>query len=329
MTALAIADLHLSEKARDAYRFAAMERIAALVEQYKVDELLVLGDLTESKDYHPASLVNDVVDIMYSFSCLANVYINRGNHDYTETDTPFFHFLRRFKRIQWINSVKLIELTIGRSLFLPHTRDWENEWPKTSLKSQDWIFAHNTFEGAETEHGKRLSGIPASALLKGARVVSGDIHKPQTLDSGITYVGAPYQVDFGDDFDPRVLLLTQKGFTSIPLPGPQKRLIELKKGYKLSKIEAEPGDIVKVRYQLTSDEQPDWFEIKSLIKEQLSGKGLTVHLVQPEMTLIKSKRVNIRKVETKSDERIVQEFGSQRQLPKDTLAAGMVILQEA
>ena len=60
MTALVTADLHLSEKPRDGYRFAAMERIAELIEKHKPSTLLLLGDLTESKDYHPALLVNDV-----------------------------------------------------------------------------------------------------------------------------------------------------------------------------------------------------------------------------------------------------------------------------
>lgn len=325
MTALAIADLHLSEKARDEYRFAVMERIAALIEKHRVSTLLVLGDLTESKDYHPATLVNDVVDIIYSFSCLSEVIILTGNHDYTQTDCPFFHFLRRFKRVRWINRVEFIDLSIGRCLFLPHTRDWQNEWPKLSNKTQDWIFAHNTFEGAETEHGKKLSGIPTDVFPKGVPVISGDIHTPQVLGP-VTYVGSPYLIDFGDDFDPRTLLISGSDYKSIPLPGPQKRLIELADGYNLSKIKARKGDIVKVRYSLTPEEQPDWFAIKTQIKEQLIAKGIEVHLVQPEMSLIKAKRVAIKKAPLKSDERVVQEFGVQKKLLKPTMAIGMELL---
>jgi predicted phosphodiesterase len=306
MTALAIADLHLSEKVRDVYRFAAMDRIAGLIEKHKPDELLVLGDLTESKDYHPATLVNDVVDIMYSFSCLAEVYILLGNHDYTQTDCPFFHFLKHFKRVRWVGAVSQLSLSIGKCLFLPHTRNWEEDWANIdTMQDLNWAFAHNTFEGATTEHGKKLNGIPTDIFPEGVPVVSGDIHTPQKLGP-VTYVGSPYCVDFGDDFDPRVLLLSDKGMKSIPLPGPQKRLIDLKAGYKLAKVEAEPGDIVKVRYKLTPEEQPDWFAIKTLIKE---------------------KRVSIRRVAAKSDERIVTEFGTQRQLPKTTLEVGMELLE--
>lgn len=325
MTALAIADLHLSEKQRDEYRFAVMERIATLIEKHKVSTLLILGDLTESKDYHPATLVNDVVDIIYSFSCLADVIILTGNHDYTQTDCPFFHFLRRFKRVRWINTPQKLELDIGSCLFLPHTRDWETNWGDFLNLECDWVFAHNTFEGAETEHGKKLSGIPTDIFPKGIPVISGDIHTPQELGP-VTYVGSPYCVDFGDSFEPRALLLKRKTTASIPLPGPQKRLIELADGYSLANIKAKKGDIVKVRYSLTPEEQPDWFAIKTRIKEQLMEKGIEVHLVQPEMSQIAAKRVAIKKAPLKSDEHIVQEFGTQKKLLKPTLAIGMELL---
>jgi hypothetical protein len=226
MTALAIADLHLSEKARDEYRFAVMDNIATLIEKHSVSTLMILGDLTESKDYHPATLVNDVVDIIYSFSCLADVIILTGNHDYTQTDCPFFHFLRRFKRVRWVNKVTMLDLDIGQCLFLPHTRDWETEWALVGdTPDLDWIFAHNTFEGSETEYGKKLSGIPTDIFPRGVKVIAGDVHTPQTVGP-VTYVGAPYLIDFGDSFVPRALLLKSDGsMKSISLPGPQKRLL--------------------------------------------------------------------------------------------------------
>lgn len=328
MTALAIADLHLTEKRRDAYRFEVMAYIAELIEKHKVSTLIILGDLTEAKDFHPATLVNDIVDVIYSFSCLAEVIILTGNHDYTQTDCPFFHFLRRFKKIRWVNKPEQGTLDIGKCLFLPHTRKWEEEWNNLyTTEGLSWIFAHNTFEGAETEHGKKLSGIPTDIFPEDVAVIAGDIHTPQQLGP-VTYVGSPYCVDFGDDFEPRALLLSDIGFKSVPLPGPQKRLIELKKGYSLSKIKAKKGDIVKVRYTLKPEEQPDWFAIKSAIKEQLTDKGIEVHLVAPDTSLVKAKQVSIRKAPLKSDERIVEEFGKQRNLLKPMLAVGMEIVGE-
>lgn len=332
MTALVISDLHLSAKVRDVYRFAVMELVASLIEKHHVNELLVLGDLTEDKDHHPATLVNDIVDVMFSLSQFCELIILRGNHDYTQTDCPFFHFLRRLKRVRWINSVKELELSIGKCLFLPHTRDYKKDWTKlwgNQPKTGDWCFAHNTFEGAVTEHGKKLNGIPLGALPEYTHVISGDIHTPQTLGP-VTYVGAPYTVDFGDSYEPRALLLDKRKATSIYLPGPQKRLLELKFGDDvLLKIEdMNDGDIVKVRYTLKPDEHDKWFEIRDKLRRYLTEHGLIAHLVQPVMTA-KTKSVTIKRPETKSDERIIQDFGRQLKVPEATLRVGLALLKEA
>jgi hypothetical protein len=207
-----------------------MDTIAALIKKHKVDELIVLGDLTEEKDYHPATLVNALVDVIYSFSQLCEVIILRGNHDYTSIDCPFFQFLRRMDRVRWLNTVTRLKLSIGDCLFLPHTRDYKTDWAKLpQLEELDWIFAHNTFEGSVTEHGKRLSGIPTT-FFDDFRVISGDIHAPQDVGS-VRYVGAPYQIDFGDLFEPRVLLLDRMGIKSISVFGPQKRLLLASRGH--------------------------------------------------------------------------------------------------
>jgi predicted phosphodiesterase len=327
MTALAIADLHLSAKTRDEYRFAVMKQIAELIEKHKVAELLILGDLTEEKDFHAATLVNDVVEIIFSLSQFCKVYILRGNHDYTSADCPFFHFLRRLKHVRWINKVTRLDLSIGHCLFLPHTREWEKDWALfPHLAEVDWVFAHNTFEGAETEHGKKLSGIPTD-IFDETRVISGDIHTPQTLGS-VTYVGSPYTVDFGDAFEPRALLIERDGFTSIALPGPQKRLIEASAAAGLPTWVAKPGDIVKVRYTLLPDEQDRWHEIKARIRSECEEAGFTIHLIQP-VTTTKKRSVLIQRAEAKSDERLVREFGRQSKVSKGTLEAGVGFLKEA
>lgn len=334
MKALVIADLHLSAKPRDAYRFEVMSTIAGLLEEHKVDYLIILGDLTEEKDYHPATLVNDVVDVIHSFSQFCEVLVLRGNHDYTRTDFPFFRFLRRLKRVRWINAVTRLKLGEADCLFLPHTRDYKKDWDKLpKLEEIDWVFAHNTFEGAASEHGKRLSGTP-TALFDDHHVISGDIHTPQDVGP-VTYVGAPYRVDFGDDYEPRALLISgtweKRSETSIALPGPQKRLIEItvKDIGKLQDFDLHEGDIVKARVKLALNEQDKWFAIRDKIKSELLGLGVTVHLVQPVTTARNRASARIAKPNAKSDEQIVREYGTVTKLPEATMKAGLRFLQEA
>ncbi len=338
MTVLVTADLHLSAKSRDAYRFEAMGKIAKMLTKYKVDTLIILGDLTEEKDFHSAPLVNKVVDVIYDFSKLVDeVIIPRGNHDYTQIDCPFFGFLKRIPGVRWLNDVTRGEVGKADCLFLPHTRDYKKDWVKLPhLEEIDWIFAHNTFEGATTEHGKKLSGIPTD-FFDDTTVFSGDVHTPQTLGP-VTYVGAPYSVDFGDDYDPRVLLLTYYGpkdfkVESIPVPGPQKRLIDITTddlehisegiGLGLSK-----GDIVKARIKLRPDEQDNWFAVRDSVKRELADLGVTVHLIQP-VTTSRNRSLKLGKTaQAKSDVLVVQEFGKVAKVPAETLKVGLDFVRE-
>lgn len=338
MRALVIGDLHLSAKQRDAYRFDVMSRIAGLLEKRKVDYLIILGDLTEEKDYHPAPLVNDIVDIVHSFSQFCEIIVLLGNHDYTRRDFPFFRFLRRLRRVRWINSVARIDLGKADCLFLPHTRDYKKAWTKLPhLEEIQFVFAHNTFEGATSEHGKRLSGIPVDFFEDGPPVISGDIHTPQKLGP-VTYVGSPYTVDFGDDFEPRALLLDWYNYRnyrieSIPLPGPQKRLIDITTkdigklqsgaGYDFTE-----GDIVKARISLKPEEQEKWGTIREKVRRELADLGVEVHLVQP-VTTAKAKRIKMEPVHAKSDEAVVREYGKAAKVPEATLKAGLGFVEKA
>jgi 3',5'-cyclic AMP phosphodiesterase CpdA len=334
--ALVIADLHLSEKPRDAYRFQVMADIANLIEKHKVDYLIILGDLTEAKDFHPATLVNAVVDIVHSFSQFCEVLVLRGNHDYTRADFPFFRFLRRLKRVRWINSVSRIDLGKADCLFLPHTRDYKKDWALLPhLEEIQFVFAHNTFEGSITEHGKKLSGIPTDMFEGNAPVISGDIHTPQRLGP-VTYVGSPYTVDFGDSFEPRALLIDwfdHRDFVlkDIPLPGPQKRLLDITTADigRLKKQNFEEGDIVKVRLTLGLEEQENWFALRDKVKHELSDLGADVYLVQPVTSAQAKSLAKIARKDVKSDEFIVQEYGKATKQPEATLQIGLSLLKEA
>src|SRR5205814_1607714 len=93
-------------------------------------------------------------------------------------------------------------------LFLPHTNNYKRDWKGLDFSKYQWIFAHNTFQGANIGP-RRLEGIPTSIFPRNAKVISGDIHVPQHFGP-IEYVGAPYRIDFGDDYEPRVLFLSTK-----------------------------------------------------------------------------------------------------------------------
>ena len=329
MSALVTADLHLSSNPRDRYRFAAMERLAELIEKNKVTTLIIPGDLTEEKNFHSAELVNDVVELVHILSeIVGNVIFMMGNHDYKDADCPFFYFLRRLSNVTWIRNPTRTAVTglAEKCLFLPHTPDYKRDWDGIEMRDMDWIFAHNTFEGAATEHGRRLSGIPTSVFPKGSRVIAGDIHTPQTVGC-VTYVGSPFTVDFGDVFNPRVLLLEGHKMKSISLPGPQKKLLTLKPGYKLTDLDLIEGDVIKVQYNLPNDAREKWPEVRDKLRVQLQDLGCLVYAVQPVVD--KTKRVGsvVSKRRVNTDETMIRMFAEQNKVSDDVLETGLALIE--
>ena len=290
MTAtLVTSDLHLAESPRDSYRLRWFEQLPALAQEHGVDRVLVLGDVTEVKEGHRAGLVNAVVDGFAALAAVAQVYVLRGNHDYVAEDVPFFKFLSRVPRVRWVNEPALLRLRgLDSCLLLPHCRDPAAEWAGVDMRA-DWIFAHQTFEGSDAGRGHKLSGISRGIFPKGARVVSGDVHLPQQLGA-VTYVGAPYHVTFGDEYEPRVLLLEGSKMRSVPTAGPQKRLITTSGRDPLGALDvAHPlkvisplnrGDMVKVRIELPAGTDVSRAQARQRAREWADAAGVELQAVQ-------------------------------------------------
>lgn len=330
MTVLVTADLHLSDNPRDAYRHEAMRTIREIGRKNKVSHILILGDLTEEKDRHSAWLVNKVVEHLDKFADIAPVTILRGNHDYIVAESPFYAFVNRIPDIAWINRPKEVELDdLGLCLFLPHTSNWQDDWEGLKLKKYDRIFAHNSFEGAAGDNGHQLKGIPPSIFGKDKNyVIAGDVHVPQSLGP-VTYVGAPYTVDFGDNYTPRVLLLEKSAFTrTVEVPGAQKRLVEVDSSGKLLAGGAEPGDIVKIRVNLKSDEYSDWAKIRDNVKGLCGDQGVQVYSISPVVEKAKAKPVKQEPQSRLSDESVLRQYVKNRGVDSKTEKVGLKLLQE-
>lgn len=327
MSILVTADLHLTASAKDRYRFQAMEFLADMITERDVDHLIILGDITHEKNYHPDTLVNDVVDLLYNFSCLCPVDILQGNHDYVEAETPFFHFVRLLKDVHWIRfpTIKSIK-GLGECVFLPHTRNYKKDWVgvRQFWDKANLIFAHNAFEGAVADTGKKLGGIPLDVLPGKIPVISGDVHKPQRLSPYFDYVGAPYTQKYGDDYIPRVLLLDNGGMESVEVPGPQKVLHEVDSPEQIKHLPFPYyDDMVKVRYYLTTREKHRWPEIKAEIQKHF--KGVSSLLIQPVLEKKELARLST-KVTTKEDKELVARYGKQQGFSPEVMVIGHEIV---
>lgn len=329
MSVLCTSDFHLSDNPRDGYRFKTLATIRGIAKEQKVSTILFLGDVTEGKDRHSAWLVNRIVEEFYKLSKIAPVIMLQGNHDSLEIDHPFYEFLHQIEGISWVkNPVKKVVDDLGECLFLPHTRNYKVDWKDIELSGHKLVLAHNTFEGAVVETGRKMSGIPTSIFPKiKDHVVSGDIHVPQRIGGNVIYTGAPFSVDFGDDYDPRVLILGENSkLKSVRVPGPQKVLIET--DVKTIKNREEPaevleGDIAKVRVHLKNFQYPKWHEIREEVAAYCDHFGLVLYSAHP---IVEQKQIAITKTNARSDENLMREFAKISNVDDRTLLRGMKFL---
>lgn len=328
---LITADLHLNDLPRDAYRHDWMRTILpSLLRKHKAELLLILGDLTDDKDSHSAWLTNSIVDHLNNLTEICPIIVLQGNHDYVVAENPFFEFLGQIEGITWIGSIcdpYQISGPLGHALFLPHTANYKRDWAEFNFQKQDLIFAHQTFQGASIGP-RKLDGIPTDIFPAHSLVISGDIHVPQTF-AQITYVGAPYLCDFGDDYKPRVLLLDQNTLKlqSIPSPGPQKRLIEIGSIADLNRQRMlNKGDILKVRVALAAKDHARWPAIQDEVKAWGADNGYVIYLVQPQVVNTAGGKAKARKVDTRSDEQLLELYAQSRAVNETTLKTGKTLM---
>ena len=321
MKRLITADLHLAAGDRDAYRLDFVRTtLLELVQKHKVDQLLVLGDITEIKDNHPAILVNQVVEAFTVLAKSTEVVILQGNHDFAHKAYPFFEFLKYVEGIVWVGQPTYMD----NCLFLPHTRDYKTDWKDLNFENLDFIFAHNTFIGASA-NGQKMSGIPIDIFPEDAMVLSGDIHEPQTFGV-VTYTGAPYLCNHGDSYQPRVLLLDGLACKSVKVHGPQKRLIQVTWPEEIEH-NAEPGDIVKIRVQLKMEHVADWAGIRADIQDWAVTRELKVHTIQPVVEVVPGERQSLIKGGSpRTDEQFLDSFIKRTGIDLKTAEVGKELL---
>lgn len=253
---------------------------------------------------------------------------------------PFFRYMRHLPRVRWINEPTRLKLRgLGDCLFLPHTKNPEEEWrawlgdrraAHAPPRRHDWYFCHQAFHGAVSESGQKLAGVPRNIFPRGAHVVSGDVHKPQDW-----YVGAPYLIDFGDDYEPRVLLLDGGKMRSVPVPGPQKRLVsivgefderDLRAHQKIFRV-IRPGDVVKVRVELPAATKASRADVRACVREWAVSEG--VQLYGPEIVAPKALPERAaRDRHRATDEELVRGYAKKMGQGKVAVAAGLKIMEE-
>lgn len=217
------------------------------------------------------------------------VYICMGNHDYRDNKNPFFKFLSHIEGLHFITEPTVVRHG-KRMAIIPHYRK-QDEFDEAVFACQKHapssFLVHQTFEGAIAESGVRLNGLSAS-LIESCKpelgVYAGDVHKPQT--QGLTtYIGCPYQVRFGDDFEPRCIHVSKSGVESYPwFEAPRKWALKVRDADNiLNNKHLVDGDQVKLIVEVTREEAVEWKAIRQRILDACKEMCLDVYGVKLEV----------------------------------------------
>lgn len=336
-TGIITTDLHLSDKREDQDRFKLFDWI---IDNYReeLSFVFILGDLTDRKNFHADHLVDKVADSVYRLTRHFRVLLLRGNHDYdADPVTPFFGFLGKMVGVTYFRRPTLWRADKygwpSRILFLPHSRTPGQDWGLSRYKNLDAICMHQTFGGAISETGYRLSGIGTMPFRRfECPIFSGDVHAAQRVGP-ITYVGSPYHVHFGDQFSPR-LLLVDKNFNTqeVHFPAPKKFVFDIPHAVNLLDYEQSirAGDQAKVRLHLPTSELGNW----PAEREKIHRIAKDLKLVLGSVVLKELKRetsgpTSLGPSPKRRDHReIFGEFCQRNKVGKDIIRAGTALLED-
>lgn len=328
MTDFLVSDLHITANPRDQYRLNFLERLPALARDHDANCVCILGDLTQQKDKHSAWLVNQIVDRMAKLAKSIPTIILAGNHDGEIASEIYFQFLHNIPHIDFITEPTVM----GKTLWLPHTRDYKRDWSSLDFKGINRIYAHNTFKGALNENDQELDGISLN-VLPNIPIYSGDVHVPQKLGN-LTYIGAPYTINFGDKFNPRALLLSYAPnlrictiAKSIPLDGPQKRVIHVNEDGSASYGKATKGDIVRVQVEMRREDYPRWSTRHEHCYNACIKRGLIVDSIIPIMiTDQETREETIQRTAPRNDKQELRAYCKRNSVDDPTIKIGESLL---
>ena len=323
------ADWHLTMRPQDSYRWEFLKWLVGYIVKERIGRLFILGDITDDKDRHPSELVNRLVTALTEgivpHGC--RIYIVRGNHDATDPSVPFFGFLNVASEISFINRPTRLCLNGVNVMMIPH-----GTLASCSISPRaDLILMHDIVRGARVANRVLDVGLNAADLVSSRRkrcILSGDIHWPQKVH-GVEYVGAPYPIDFGDDYDGRVLVGFGNKWKSVATPRFRKWMADLRSGQTLGQAlpDAKSGDMVRIRVWLKRRDYDSWAAIRQSVLEEAGKMSLVVgslelfSLGQAVSLSSKSDGASTKRMAVDPTEQL-RRYVHEQKIPKDVAAVG-------
>jgi DNA repair exonuclease SbcCD nuclease subunit len=149
-----------------------------------------------------------------------NLFLLLGNHDmwhHNQWDVSSISPLRAIKNVQVIDYCGKVEVLSDYYMdFLPYTKNPLEDIKKFKKKS-DVLITHiavddaklNNFTNAEisVEYDGDMTKVCIDRFTGWKKIFSGHYHLPQKLNENFEYIGSPYELNFGEAFQQKHLII--------------------------------------------------------------------------------------------------------------------------
>ncbi len=326
------ADLHLTDQPEDEYRWRIFDEILECAGDIQDGNLFILGDLADRKDRHAARLLNRMREQFKRLSSHGMVtHIIMGNHDVPMEGLPFWDVLNDIENVSFLSTPALFARHVW---LLPWTANPAETWKYLDFSETRYCFIHQPITGAVTERGHVISDaadidvIPRlNAKGLSIKIYAGDIHNPQKIGR-VQYVGAPYPIDFGDDYPTRLTILNEYQEEWWPLYSIKKAVLELDSLGDLDHShDLCEGDMAKVRMRIDPKRIGEWPQDKAEIRDWAARHGIKLAAIEARVEFQINKPQELLSAAADLTE-IYHTFCKETGLAEQTIKVGLNILRE-
>jgi DNA repair exonuclease SbcCD nuclease subunit len=213
MAFILLADLHLGlNKDNPIFHDVALNlfnEIGDVCTRENITQIIHFGDLFHNRKYITQKTL-DVAREIFEKNSHLDFYLIRGNHDSFFKDLPFPNWLTNFKKYYNVIVIEDNYKILNNICMVPWAYSLDN-LPKNRDKL--YLFGHFEINGFCMNDGVecRKGHYSSSDFKDFKHVFSGHFHFPSSKEN-ITYLGSPYQQNFGDCGNARGYYIFNDGY---------------------------------------------------------------------------------------------------------------------